>query len=148
MFGWLFGRKKLKDVLNETRKVRVSGITFTIRKVNLLDYLAGSKVLIQAYDTHKTAGAKIAGVQVSDDKIKRHYADILVAGVVDPKLTHKKENESDPAILVDDLFPNWGLVEELYAEIMAFTYGKKKFRQAMLAAKGSSKLTLSRDGTE
>lgn len=147
MFGWLFGRKKLKDVLNETRKIRVSGITFTIRKVNLLDYLAGSKVLIQAFDTHKTAGAKIAGVQLSDDKVKRHYADILVAGVVDPKLTHKKENENDPAVLVDDLFPNWGLVEELYAEIMAFTYGKKKFRQAILAAKDLSKSTPSQDGT-
>ena len=148
MFGWLFGRKKLKDVLNETRKVRVSGITFTIRKVNLLDYLAGSKVLIQAYDTHKTAGAKVAGVQVSDDKIKRHYADILVAGVVEPKLTHKKEDENDPAILVGDLFPNWDMIENLYAEIMAFTYGKKKFRQAILAAKSSSKLTPLQDGTE
>ena len=147
MFGWLFGRKKLTDVLNETRKIRVSGITFTIRKVNLLDYLAGSKVLIQAFDTHKTAGAKVAGVQVSDDKIKRHYADILVAGVVDPKLTHKKEDENDPAILVDDLFPNWDLVEKLYAEIMAFTYGKKKFRQAISAAKSSLKSTRSQDDT-
>ncbi|CAB4170059.1 hypothetical protein UFOVP903_50 [uncultured Caudovirales phage] len=140
MLNWLFGRKKLEDVLHATKKIRVAGITFTIRKVNLLDYLAGSKVLIQAYDTHKTAGAKIAGLAVPDDKIKRHYADVLIAGIVEPALTYKKENEDDKRVLVDDLFPNWDLVEELYAEIMAFTYGKKKLKRAMSLAKNSSKL--------
>lgn len=143
MFGWLFG-KKLNDVLNETKVVKISGVRFVIRKVNLLDYLAGSKVLIQAYDTHKTAGAKLAGLSIPEDKVKRHYADILVAGVVEPKLSHVKE---EGTTFVDDMFPNWEMVETLYAEIMAFTYGKKKFRQAILAAKSSSKSTSSPDGT-
>lgn len=141
MFGWLFGRKKLKDVLNQTRKIRIQGIVFTIRKVNLLDHLAGSKVLIQAHDTHKTAGAKIAGLQMPDEKVKRHYADILVAGILDPKIVHQKEGPEDGSILVEDMFPNWEMVEKLYAEIMAFTYGKKKFKRITTAAKGSSKST-------
>lgn len=139
MLNWLFGRKKLEDVLHATKTIRVSGITFVIRKVNLLDYLAGSKVLIQSYDTHKTAGAKVAGLAVPDDKIKRHYGDVLIAGVVSPALTFKKENDEDARILVDDMFPNWDLVETLYAEIMAFTYGKKKLKRAISLAKNSSK---------
>ena len=144
MFGWLFG-KKLEDVLNETKVVKLSGIRFVIRKVNLLDHLAGSKVLLQSFETHKTAGAKVAGLQISDDKVKRHYADILVSGVVEPKLAHDRGEPG--AILVDDMFPNWELVESLYGEIMKFTYGKKKFRRAILAAKGSSKSTQSQSGT-
>ena len=134
MWAWLFG-KKLSDVINQTKKVKVVGVTFTIRKVNILDYAAGSKVLIQAYDTHKTAGAKIEALQATGEKAKRHYADILVAGVVDPVITH---DGKDGTINVNDMMPNWELTERLYAEIMTFTYGKKKLKQAMLAVKNSS----------
>ncbi len=77
MFGWLFG-KSIKDVIGETKKIKISGVPFTIRKVNVLDYLNGSKVLIQSFDTHKTAGAKALAVSspFAEDKVKRHYGDI------------------------------------------------------------------------
>ena len=91
--------------------------------------------MIQAYDTHKTAGAKIEALQATGEKAKRHYADILVAGVVDPVITH---DGKDGSINVYDMMPNWELTERLYAEIMTFTYGKKKLKQAMLAVKNSS----------
>lgn len=107
---------------------------FTIKKVNMLDYLEGSKVLLQAYDTHKTAGTKLSPqIIASDEKIKRHYKDILVAGIVKPKVTFKKE---DGAFHVDDFFVNWELVDGLYSEIMFLTYGKKKLKQAISVVKG------------
>jgi hypothetical protein len=139
MFDFIFG-KKLEDVLNQTKKAKVCGIVFTIRKVNMLDYLAGLEVLKESYATHESVRAKTISAEVkpaSQDKVKRHYADILVAGVVYPKLVHKKENDNE--ILVDDMLPNWELVESLYSEIIAFTYGKKKLRQAASMVKGSSR---------
>lgn len=138
MFDWIFG-KNIESVINQTKKVKVCGVLFTIKKINMLDYLAGSRVLIQAFDTHKSAASGAAQPLVSEDKIKRHYADVLVAGVVYPELTHKKENENDKRILVDALLPNWELVDRLYTEIMTFTYGKKKLQHAISVAKNSSK---------
>lgn len=132
MFDWLFGRE-LKKVLNETKKIKVLGIRFTIKKVNLLNYLDGSKVLIQAYDTHKTAGQKaVSNPSFSEDKIKRHYADIFLAGVVTPQLAATKElAEKEKRVFVGDLFVDWNLATELYVQIMTLTYGKKKVKQAM-----------------
>lgn len=120
MFNWLRSRK-LEDVLNETRKVRVHGILFTIRKVNIMNYLDGSKVLQQVYDTYQSS--KEAIPPASEKKIKEHFSHVLVAGVVDPKLSFKQE---DGSTFVDNLFTDWDLATELYNEIMNFTYGKKK----------------------
>jgi hypothetical protein len=140
MFGW-FSRKKLDDVLNETKRVRIQGVVFVIRRINVLDYLNGSRVLTQSYDTYKTAGEKQAALTatVSDEKIKRHYGDVLVSGVVRPRIVFKKEDATDPAVEVETLLTNWDMAERLYSEIMEFTYGKKKLRQAILAAKGLPK---------
>lgn len=137
MLGFLFGRK-LENVLDETKTVRVAGVRFKIKKVNMLSHLDGSKVLIQSYDTHKTEGAKAAAaLGVSENKIKSHYADILLAGVVSPKLVKDPEDKS--GLCVDRLFVDWSMVEELYAQIMILTYGKKKMKRAISAAKGLSK---------
>lgn len=142
MFNWLFS-KKIEDVINQTKKVKVCGVVFTIRKVNVLDHLAGAKVLIQSFDTHKTEGAKALALKshVSEDKVKRHYADILVSGVVYPKLVHKKADENDLSIEVGDMLSNWELIDALYNEIMIFTYGKKKVQQLISAGNDLSRST-------
>lgn len=139
MFNWLFGRNKLENVLNQTKKVKIQGIVFTIKAIDMLDYLTGSQVLLQSFDTHKTQGAKAALAPESEKKVRRHYADVLVSGVIEPALTHKKEGLEDKRILVDDMFSNWELVERLYTEIITLTYGKKKVQHAISVAKGLSK---------
>ena len=120
----IFGRS-INDAINETKKVKVEGVNFVIRKINILDHMQGAKVLKQIYDSYKveTAGPK-AEIEVSEKRIKEHYRDVLMAGVVDPALSAK---EGEPnTIFVDKMFCNWDLVNGLYAEIMAFAYGKKK----------------------
>lgn len=139
MFDFIFGRK-LEKVLYETKKIRVSGIYFRIKKVNMLNYIDGSKVLVKTYDTHKTAAAKAAAPVMSEKELKRHYTDILVSGVVEPKLVYEKTDPNDKStFLVTDLFIIPDLVGVLYNEIMYFTYGKKKVKRAMLAEKDLSK---------
>ena len=130
MLKMLFGRD-LKTELYETRKIKVRGVRFTIKKVNLLNYLEGSEVLLKKFDTHKTVGVKDAPAKLSEERARKHYAAILVAGVAEPKLVYKKE---DDGILVDDLFINWEMVVDLYSKILEFTYGKKKVKQLISAA--------------
>ncbi len=134
MLKRFFGRD-LKSELYETKKVVICGVRFKIKKVNLLNYLDGSQVLVQKFDLHKTPGAKEVPVP-PESKIRKHYSDILVAGVAEPRLVFKAE---DGGILVDDLFINWEMVTELYTQIMTFTYGKKKVKQLISVAKSSLK---------
>lgn len=122
--------KDLKTELYKTKKIVVCGVRFEIKKINLLDYLNGSKVLLQQFDTYKTAGVKNTPANLSEDNAKKHLADVLVAGVVNPKLTHK-ENGND--IPVNDLFMNMDMSNELYMKILEYTYGKKKVRQLISA---------------
>lgn len=130
MLNWLFG-KDLNKHLSETRRVRVKGIKFEIRKLNALNYIDGSKSLRQAYDTYKTKGANAMPVQ-DDKKIAEHFSHVLVGGVVSPKLSY---NDDDSGIHVDKLFTDWDMVVGLYTEIMTFTYGKKKVKQLHSLAK-------------
>ncbi len=122
MFGFIFG-KNLKDVLNKTKNIRVHGVFFTIRKVNILDYLDGSKVLQKQFDIYQTGTNQIS--EASEKKIKEHMSHVLVAGVVSPKLSFKQEQD---VMFVDNLFTDWSLAVDLYNEIVAFTYGKKKVK--------------------
>lgn len=137
MLNWF--ARDLRSALYETKKVVVNGVRFEIRKVNLLDYLEGSQVLLQEYDTHKTAGQKKANPTIlPSEKVKRHYKDILCAGCVVPRLSM---NPKDDEIQVDDLFIDLEMVTGLYMEILNFTYGKKKLSKLLLAASESSKST-------
>lgn len=121
---WPFS-KSLEQSLVETKKVKVKGINFRIKKIDALSYLDGSKSLIKMYDVYQ--GKKKA----SDDfmtegdlkKTREHFKDVLLAGVVSPKLSRK---EDEDGVFVDKVFVDWDLVEKLYTEIMLFTYGKKK----------------------
>lgn len=139
MFDWLFG-KELVNVLNETREVRVSGIRFTIKKVVLANYLEGTKVLLATNDTHKTKGEKEnAASNINHKRVEDHYRDVLIAGVVRPKLCYTEDQEKmGEGLWVDKLFNDWDMCSSLYGEIVQLTYGKKKFNRATLAAKGLS----------
>lgn len=118
----LFGSKKLDSILDATRKVKISGVVFTIKKINVLNYLEGSKIIQQSYEIYKSGkGDQIP--EVSEKKIKEFFSQFLVAGVVHPKLSFKDDGTG---IFVEKLFVDWDLCMQLYSEIMLFTYGKKK----------------------
>lgn len=124
MLNWLFGKNLYKH-LSETRRVRVKGINFRIRRLNAINYIDGSKALRQSYDTYKTKGANVSTIQ-DDKKVTEHFAHVLVGGVVSPVLSHANDGSG---IHVDALFVDWDMVVGLYTEIMTFTYGKKKVKQ-------------------
>lgn len=125
MLSWLFGRS-LEDALLKTYKVKVHGVIFRVRKINPLDHLTGAQVIQKHFDTYKTKAEKenpITPGYVA--KLKEHYKDVFLAAVVEPKLKRKEEGEG---ILVDNLFTDWDLAQELYLQIMQVTHGKKKLR--------------------
>jgi len=119
----LFSRS-LKSKLDETKVVLVSGVKFKIKKINSLNYLDGSKALVSSFEIYKT-GNKDAANLVSDKKIMEHLCHVICVGVIFPKLSLKKEEGS---IFVEDLFVDPSLVNDLYEQIMLFTYGKKKVK--------------------
>lgn len=128
MFGFikrLCGRKDLNAYLNETRVVYCKGVRFRIRRLNNYDYLDGSQTLIAYYDLYKAGKATEA--QASLGKVKKFYTDVFMASVVEPKLSRKEDEKSD-AIFVGEIINDLGMVSELYAQIMAFTDGKKKMK--------------------
>ena len=90
MFNWLlnFLSKDLTQTLNETRNVRVNGIRFKIKKIDPLNFLDGSNVMLQTFDTYKAG--KEQNREISEKKIRDHVAQVLVAGVAEPKLSHKE----------------------------------------------------------
>jgi hypothetical protein len=120
---WPFNRS-LESVLNKTKTVRIHGVKFKIKKIDPSDYLDGSKVMTQLYDVYKTnKNLPSENVESILTKVKHHYKDVFLSAVVSPQLTRKKD---DSGLFVDNLFTEWDLAHELYVEIMAFTYGKKK----------------------
>lgn len=126
----IFSKKNIKDrfygAVSPTKKIRVYGIPFEIKKIDVLDHLAGSSVLRKEFDTYKTSGMENQTIEASlEKKMRKHYIDVFMSGIVAPKLDRKKDDQSDN-IPVDDLFLDWGLANELYEKIIEFTYDKKK----------------------
>ena len=121
MLNWLFG-KSLESYIGQTKKIRVAGIRFEIKKVNALNYVDGTNSIRQTFDTYKTSKEQI-GAMLSDKKVIDHLKSVICGCTVHPRIVHKKEEEG---VLVDDLFVNMELVLSLYNEIMFYTYGKKK----------------------
>lgn len=122
---WPFKRKTLESVVCQEKKVTVCGIKFKIRKINPIDYFNGSKSVIQFYDTYKQPDVNDPGFANNLSKVKDHFADVILAGVVEPKLSRKKGEDGIP---IENLFTDWGLAGDLYGAIMEYTYGKKKLK--------------------
>lgn len=123
----LFG-KKLENKLNELHYVTVEGVKFKIKKLEPIHFLNGSKVMQQYFDTY-TVGNKVENPDEIKllKQVKEHFKDVFLAAVVEPKLKRKNEPEVE-GIFVENLFTEWSLCNELYAQIQLITYGKKKSR--------------------
>lgn len=125
MFG-IFSKKKIEKKLLETKRVLVEGCIFEIKKIDIMDYIDGSKAMVGLYDTYRTGKET---VDLNDTKtikkMRDHMADVFMASVIEPKLK-RKDDPDMPGIYVRNLFTDWGLAFALYEEILGFTYGKKK----------------------
>lgn len=132
MFGFLkriFFGKSLGEVLNELKVIKVHGVRFVIKKVNVMAFLDGSRVMLEQASIYKLKKAEEAQPQMSANAIKsvqEHYTDMFCASIVEPKIVRKKDDAKDGAIFVDYLFTDWNLANELYTKIVEYTYGKKK----------------------
>jgi len=125
----LFRGRDLNSALGQTKKIKVQGIFFLIRKIQVLDVLAGSKVLLSSYQTYEDARAsEKPSSEGLEKKLKDHYKDVFMSSVISPVLS-RKENDGD-TIFVDYLFTDFDLADELYDKINLFTYGKKKVKAA------------------
>lgn len=130
MFNWFKGRS-LESVLDATRKVKVSGVVFTIRKINPLHYLDGSKIIQQQYEIYKSK-KEDQNAEVNTKKMSEFFSQFLVASVVYPKLSLKDDGSG---IFVEKMFVDWDMCMQIYSEVMLFTYGKKKLQLNLLAEK-------------
>ena len=127
---WPFKRKTLDDVLNATVRIKAGGVVFRIKKIDALSFMDGSNAIMQIYQTYEdrkdSKKVKTDEEKARDnDRLRKHFSDVFLAGVVEPKLCRKKDDKSD-GIPVDNLFTDWGLVNDLYQKIMEYSYGKKK----------------------
>jgi len=122
-FRKIFGLLSIEEALYQTKRIKIEGVLFTIRKINSLDYLNGSKVMLQIFDTYKNTPQN----QINEShikKVKEHYRDVLMAGIVKPVLSRNKDDGTK--IFVDEVLDNWEMATKVYEQIIAFTYGKKK----------------------
>lgn len=122
MFKWIFGGQDLESRLRAKKKVRISGVDFIIKKVDVLNYLEGAKVLKQTFDTYQVGKAPESD-QVNMKKVREHYADVVISGVVSPQISRK---EGEGPIYIGDLFNDWDLLNGLYEAVLEFSYGGKK----------------------
>jgi len=134
LFG-VFGRKNLSEILDPKKRVKIHGIQFTIRKLNPLQYLAGTKALVKLYDIYQRSEAPTEK-QIDASftaRMLEHYSDVFIGGVVsvklntlDLELSRKIPESGEKKLHVENLLTDWSLAEELYRNIQEFTYGKKK----------------------
>ncbi|NNG10216.1 MAG: hypothetical protein HKM92_08580 [Arenibacter sp.] len=109
------------------KKVKISGIIFHIKKINPMDHIDGSKVLMKTFVTYEEKRAAEKAKPEPDkkamEKTQSHMADVILAGTVKPKITRTPEDEGT---CIEELFDDWELAGELYNEILSYTWGKKK----------------------
>lgn len=119
--------KTLRERLSLEKRVRVCGVFFTIKKIDVMSYLEGARVLHEVFSVYKTKNERVLDDKmVANIKKARDYMrDVIVAGVVKPVVVRKQEDNPE-AVLVDELLGDWALAQELTGAILAHTYGKKK----------------------
>jgi len=121
-FKTLFVGRELHDVLFETKKIRIKGIIFIIKRIDPHDFLSGHMVMRQVYDEYKIkSDDKVLNNNLK--KIREHMSHVLVAGTVKPKLSLK---DVPGHINVSEVFKDPSIADKLFEEINLFTYGKKK----------------------
>lgn len=115
--------RDLQSVLTEKKAIKIKGISFVIKKIDALAFFDGSRIMIQVYDTYKSSRSPEAAA-VSEKKIREHFGEVIVAGCVNPKFSHKENDEG--CIWVNEIFKDMEIANALYESILGHTYGKKK----------------------
>lgn len=124
MLNWLFKRVGLTSHLLKEKRITIKGCGFTIKKIDALSYAQGLMAMQSIFSTGTT---QITGhKETAEKKLRQHYRDTFLSGVVSPRLT-TKENDLD-GVFVDLIFNDPEIMETLYKEIVEFTYGKKKLK--------------------
>jgi hypothetical protein len=124
-----FKKKRLESLLNESKTVKIQGITFEISRIDVTSHLSGAKTLRKYYDTYE---GKIADDKkrssIDETKLyketKEHFTDVFLASVISPKL--KRDEKTEDGVLISKMFTNWPLCNELYDSIIFYSNGKKK----------------------
>jgi hypothetical protein len=117
---------------NSTKAIKIDGVPFIIRKVNVLDYLEGGKVLSDIFSTYKTGkqnpldDADLGLFELNMKKAEKYLTDIICSGTVKPKFIRENQAPEPGAVPIKDLFTDWILAQKLADHIFEFTYGKKK----------------------
>lgn len=136
MLNW-FKKKDLNDYLNETKVVKIKGVAFRIRRISPIDYMSGYNVLYQSYELYKTKGESSSEINESHiKKMREMMSHAIVAGVVAPKLSIV---EKEGHILVDKIFADFEMGNELFQSIIEYGYGKKKLSRLQLFVQRLSK---------
>ena len=130
---WPFKAKSLAGALLQTKRIKIDGIIFRIRRISPLDYLAGTAALQGVHDVYKTRGESSEPPETLVKKTRLHYTDVFMAAVVEPKLKRKQDDES--GVWVEGLFSDWALANALYSAIFLYTYGKKNFPRSTMPAR-------------
>jgi hypothetical protein len=130
---WPFKSKSVEKHLNAVRKIKLHHMNFKIKKINVIDHCTGAQVCSAVYDIYQSGNAK-NNLAVTPEKIKSHYVDVLMAGIVYPSFSRKPDEQGK--IFIENLLTDWGLATELYSEIIAYSYGKKNSTQ--LTSQGKS----------
>ena len=122
MFGF-FRRKTLEQHLSDTKRVKIHGVVFRIKRLNAMDHLAGLNVIQKIYEIYKVNKSDGSQAAVENiNKIKAYCRDMLLAGVVVPKLSAKDDGSG---IYVERLFEDFELAQALTQAIIQHTYKKK-----------------------
>ena len=123
--------RDLKESLHQVKKIRINGVNITIKRIDMMNYLEGHSVLFKTIDV--IDNKRIDEKQLEKwarspeyQKIKKHYIDVFMSGVVKPVLSRKDDDGTN--VFVEELFTMGDLSEKLYSEIINFTYGKKKIK--------------------
>lgn len=124
---WPF-RHTLKDHLHRTKTIKVEGVSFQIKKLSPLEYLEGTKVMLELFSIYRKGQTAIVDENSLKnlEKTKSFLIDIILGGVVSPKLSRKKEECTPDSIWIEELFSDWTFAQKLGQEILSYTYGKKK----------------------
>ena len=122
---WPFKKKTVEQHLFGVTKIKIKGVTFCIKRIDAMDHLTGLNVLQKIYYTYKVnAKSEQNNAETLENlkKIKDYCRDILLAGVVYPKLSATADGEG---LFVDKLFMDFALAQKLTESIIMHTYKKK-----------------------
>lgn len=136
MSFWGKNLNRIKEHLGAegpTEVVKYGDMSFKIKKIDPLNYLEGSKSVLQMFMTYeeKVRVNKDSTMLIADvNKLKAHYTDVIIAGVIEPKIV-RKEPAAEGELYIEDVFKDWEMASFLFESIYGLTYGKKKIQSAI-----------------